>query len=98
MSHYAVNVSVPKTLVAHVVRWVAQTGTLGKEASDTLLAILATKFSPELVPASDAGVQPAQETEATIGPYDLQDFHLYYILRFGLQPAEGRFPGLLRLA
>jgi NAD+ synthase (glutamine-hydrolysing) len=83
MSHYAVNVSVPKTLVAHVVRWIAQTETFGEEAGDTLLAILATKFSPELVPGEDAGVQPAQDTEAVIGPYDLQDFHLYYILRFG---------------
>jgi NAD+ synthase (glutamine-hydrolysing) len=90
MSHYAVNVSVPKTLVAQVVRWVAQTGSLGRDASDTLLAILATKFSPELTP-SDAGVQPAQDTEAAIGPYDLQDFHLYYLLRFGYSPPKVAF-------
>ena len=90
MSHYAVNVSVPKTLVAQVVRWVAKNGSLGKDASDTLLAILATKFSPELTP-SDAGVQPAQDTEAAIGPYDLQDFHLYYILRFGYSPPKVAF-------
>jgi len=86
MSHYAVNVSVPKTLVAHVVRWIAQTGTLAKEASNTLSAILATKFSPELVPGGDAAIQPVQDSEAVIGPYDLQDFHLYYILRFGYSP------------
>ena len=90
MSHYAVNVSVPKTLVAQVVRWVAKNGSLGKDASDTLLAILATKFSPELTP-SDAGVQPAQDSETAIGPYDLQDFHLYYILRFGYSPPKVAF-------
>lgn len=91
MSHYAVNVSVPKTLMAHVVRWIAQSGTFGKDASDTLLAILATKFSPELVPSDGADAQPAQETEAVIGPYDLQDFHLYYTLRFGYGPAKIAF-------
>ena len=91
MSHYAVNVSVPKTLMAHVVRWIAQSGTFGKDASDTLLAVLATKFSPELVPGNGADVQPAQETEAAIGPYDLQDFHLYYTLRFGYSPAKVAF-------
>ncbi|MGD1092437.1 MAG: NAD(+) synthase [Bryobacteraceae bacterium] len=92
MSHYAVNVSVPKTLIEHVVRWVAQTGTLGREASDTLLAILATKYSPELVPDGGSNSdQPAQDTEAVVGPYDLQDFHLYYTLRFGYSPAKVAF-------
>jgi NAD+ synthase (glutamine-hydrolysing) len=91
MCHYAVNVSVPKTLMAHVVRWIAQSGTFGKDAGDTLLAILATKFSPELVPGNGADTQPAQETEAVIGPYDLQDFHLYYTLRFGYSPTKIAF-------
>jgi NAD+ synthase (glutamine-hydrolysing) len=91
MSHYAVNVSVPKTLVAHLVRWVAQTGALGGEASETLLAILATRISPELVPGNPADVQPSQTTEAVIGPYELQDFHLYYILRFGYAPSKVAF-------
>jgi len=91
MSHYAVNVSVPKTLIAHVVRWVAQTGTLGSDARDVLLAILATKFSPELVPGDTADAQPSQPTEAVIGPYELQDFHLYYILRFGYAPPKVAF-------
>ncbi len=93
MSHYAVNVSVPKTLMAHVVRWVAQTGTFGKDANDTLLAILATKFSPELVPSNEAAAQPTQETEAVVGPYDVQDFNLYYTLRFGYGPAKVAFLG-----
>jgi len=91
MSHYAVNVSVPKTLIAHVVRWVAQSGTLGSEASATLLAILATKISPELVPGNAVDAQPSQPTEAVIGPYELQDFHLYYILRFGYAPPKVAF-------
>ena len=91
MSHYAVNVSVPKTLVSHLVRWIAQSEELGKDASDTLLAILATRISPELVPGDGADGQPAQETETAIGPYDLQDFHLYYTLRFGYSPTKVAF-------
>jgi NAD+ synthase (glutamine-hydrolysing) len=89
MSHYAINASVPKTLIQHVVRWVAQTGQLGAEASDTLLQILATEISPELVPGD--GDQPAQDTEAVIGPYELQDFTLYYTLRFGYPPPKVAF-------
>lgn len=91
MSHYGVNVSVPKTLIAYVVRWVAQQGTLGSEASATLQEILATKFSPELVPGESADAQPSQPTEAVIGPFELQDFHLYYVLRFGYAPPKVAF-------
>jgi NAD+ synthase (glutamine-hydrolysing) len=91
MSHYGVNVSVPKTLIAHVVRWIAQSGTLGRDLSDTLPAILATRISPELVPGGGADSEPAQESEAVIGPYDLQDFHLYYTLRFGYSPTKVAF-------
>jgi NAD+ synthase (glutamine-hydrolysing) len=89
MSHYAVNASVPKTLIQHVVRWVAETDRFGPEASETLREILATAISPELVPA-EAGA-PAPDTEAVIGPFDLQDFHLYYTLRFGYGPAKVAF-------
>jgi NAD+ synthase (glutamine-hydrolysing) len=91
MSHYGVNVSVPKTLIAYVVRWVAQQGSLGREASATLLEILATKFSPELVPGETIDEQPSQPTEEIIGPFELQDFHLYYILRFGYAPPKVAF-------
>jgi NAD+ synthase (glutamine-hydrolysing) len=91
MSHYAVNASVPKTLVRHVVRWVAETGRLGREASEVLRLILGTSVSPELVPGDAAAGQPAQQTEAVIGPYELQDFHLYYTLRFGLAPPKVAF-------
>ena len=90
MSHYSVNASVPKTLIQHVIRWVAQTEQLGPEASEVLLQILATEISPELVPgAADKG--PSQSTEAFIGPYELQDFNLYYILRFGFSPPRVAF-------
>jgi NAD+ synthase (glutamine-hydrolysing) len=91
MSHYNVNASVPKTLMAHVVRWIAHTKQLGDEASTTLLDILATKISPELVPGSESSEEPHQHTEDTIGPYDLQDFNLYHALRFGYAPSKIAF-------
>ena len=88
MSHYDVNVSVPKTLVAHVIRWVAEKQIFGKDASSVLSSILATTFSPELVPGESRPNQPGQETEAVIGPFELHDFFLYYTLRFGYAPAK----------
>jgi NAD+ synthase (glutamine-hydrolysing) len=88
MSHYAVNASVPKTLIQHVIRWVADTHRFGKDASDILLEILATEISPELVPGK---VGTIQASEATIGPYELQDFNLYYTLRFGYPPPKIAF-------
>jgi NAD+ synthase (glutamine-hydrolysing) len=91
MSHYAVNASVPKTLIQHVVRWVAESGRLGPETGATLLEILATPISPELVPGANEDGQPAQQTEAVIGPYELQDFNLYYTLRFGYAPPKIAF-------
>jgi NAD+ synthase (glutamine-hydrolysing) len=91
MSHYAVNASVPKTLMAHVIRWVAETGALGRETTESLLEVPATKMSPELVPGETADAQPSQDTEAVIGPYELQDFHLYHTLRFGYPPAKTAF-------
>lgn len=93
MSHYNVNASVPKTLIKHLVHWVAGTGVLGPGGSAVLRDIVATEVSPELVP-QDAGVQgtePAQKTEDTIGPYELQDFHLYYVLRYGFSPSKVAF-------
>jgi NAD+ synthase (glutamine-hydrolysing) len=90
MSHYAVNASVPKTLVQHVVGWVADTGRFGAEAGDVLRDILATRISPELVPAGDGG-EPAQSTEEALGPLALHDFALYYTLRFGFAPSLTAF-------
>ena len=89
MSHYSVNASVPKTLIQHVIRWVADTGRLGGQVADTLRDILDTAISPELVPGN--GAEPGQETEAVVGPYELQDFHLYYTLRFGYAPPKVAF-------
>lgn len=91
MSHYAVNASVPKTLVQFLVRWVADTKRLGDQASDVLHSILDTEISPELIPGKAGGTQPSQRTEAIIGPYELQDFNLYYTLRFGYLPTKIAF-------
>jgi NAD+ synthase (glutamine-hydrolysing) len=91
MSHYAVNASVPKTLIQHVIGWVADTDRLGSEASGTLRHILATAISPELVPIEDGGREPSPVTETVIGPYELQDFTLYYVLRFGYSPTKVAF-------
>jgi NAD+ synthase (glutamine-hydrolysing) len=94
MSHYNVNASVPKTLITHLVRWVAETGQIGGQAgsggSDVLENILNTDISPELVPGKSNGA-PEQKTESVIGPYELQDFNLYYTLRFGFAPSKVAF-------
>jgi NAD+ synthase (glutamine-hydrolysing) len=91
MSHYAVNASVPKTLIQHVIRWVAEKRRLGPSASGVLERILATEISPELIPGDGVNGQPAQATEAVIGPYALHDFTLYYTLRFGFSPTKVAF-------
>jgi NAD+ synthase (glutamine-hydrolysing) len=93
MSHYNVNASVPKTLISHLVRWVAESGVIGRNDAQVLLNILATEISPELVPGTAEG-QPEQRTERTIGPYELQDFNLYYVLRFGFAPSKVAFLAL----
>jgi NAD+ synthase (glutamine-hydrolysing) len=91
MSHYAVNASVPKTLIQHVIRWVAETHRFGPEASAAMLEILATQISPELVPSRTGSNEPEQDTESFIGPYELQDFNLYYTVRFGYPPPKIAF-------
>lgn len=90
MSHYNVNASVPKTLIAHLVRWVAARGDTGAPLRDVLLDIAGTAISPELVPGDDPAA-PAQSSEASVGPYDLQDFHLYQVLRHGFLPSKVAF-------
>ena len=90
MSHYHVNASVPKTLVQYLVRHVARTNQLGADASRVLLDVLDTEISPELVPG-ESGSQPGQTSESVVGPYELQDFHLYYTLRFGYLPQKVAF-------
>ena len=93
MSHYNVNASVPKTLIIHLVRWVAETQQAWAAGRDVLLSVLATDISPELIPSKGAG-QPEQKTETFIGPYELQDFNLFYILRFGFAPSKVAFLAL----
>ena len=90
MSHYNVNVSVPKTLIQHLIRWVASTHEFSRGASQILLDILDTEISPELVPGK-AHEKPHQKTEEAIGPYELQDFNNFYITRYGYLPAKVAF-------
>ncbi|MDR2791203.1 MAG: NAD(+) synthase [Tannerellaceae bacterium] len=86
MSMYAVNVGIPKTLVRHLVHWVA-THRTDEATRQTLLDIIDTPISPELLPTSAEGVI-AQRTEDLVGPYELHDFFLYHFLRFGARPSK----------
>jgi len=91
MAHYHVNASVPKTLIQYLIRWTALTDQLGPEVSPVLKDILETEISPELVPGEDSSGQPVQKTEDIVGPYELQDFILYYVLRLGFLPRKVAF-------
>ena len=90
MAHYHVNASVPKTLIQYLIRYVSRTNQLGTQVSAVLQDVLDTPISPELVPGKSE-LEPGQSTEAVVGPYELQDFHLYYTLRFGYLPAKVAF-------
>ena len=85
MSHYNVNGGVAKTLIRHLIRWVAGRDDMASAAS-VLNAILDTEISPELVPADADG--RLQSTEETVGPYALNDFFLFHITRFGMSPSK----------
>jgi NAD+ synthase (glutamine-hydrolysing) len=89
MSHYNVNAGVPKTLIQHLIRWAISSQQFPSDVLTTLEAILATEITPELVPTKDG--ETPQSTEATIGPYALQDFNLYYTLRHGFVPSKIAF-------
>jgi NAD+ synthase (glutamine-hydrolysing) len=91
MSHYNVNASVPKTLIQYLIRWVVGRGEFDDETNAVLTAILATEISPELVPGAAETDGPSQSTEARVGPYELQDFHLYFISRYGFRPSKVAF-------
>ena len=86
MSMYGVNTSIPKTLVKHLVKWVALTS-VDKDSKATLLDIIETPISPELIPADIDGTI-LQKTEDLVGPYELHDFFLYHFLRLGFRPAK----------
>ncbi len=91
MSHYSVNASVPKTLIQFLLRWVIDTDQFGAEVSRVLATVIDTEISPELIPADASGpytTAPAQSSEQKVGPYELQDFFLYHVLRFGNRPSK----------
>jgi NAD+ synthase (glutamine-hydrolysing) len=89
MSHYAVNTGVPKTLIQYLIRWVVSTEQFEASVDDILLEIVDQEITPELVPTKEGEVP--QSTEASIGPYALQDFNLYYVLRHGFRPSKIAF-------
>jgi NAD+ synthase (glutamine-hydrolysing) len=89
MSHYNVNASVPKTLIQFIVRWAIETDQFGPRAGAVLESVLGTEISPELVPRGEG--EELQGSEKVVGPYELQDFFLYYVLRFGYRPAKVAF-------
>ena len=89
MSHYNVNAGVPKTLVQHLIRWVSDSGQFDEETNGLLREIVAQEITPELVPHTE-GVK-AQATEDTVGPYNLQDFTLFHVIRRGFRPSKIAF-------
>ncbi|WP_276671708.1 NAD(+) synthase [Schaalia cardiffensis] len=89
MSHYAVNTGVPKTMIQHLIRWVATSGQFSDATGEVLLSILATEISPELIPTKPG--EKIQSTQDTIGPYNLQDFTLFHLLRRGARPSKIAF-------
>ena len=89
MSHYNVNASVPKTLIQHLIRFVADSGEVNEETRSVLHAILGTVISPELVPTQ--AKEPIQSSERVVGPYALQDFNLFYLTRYGFRPSKIAF-------
>ena len=86
MSMYGVNASIPKTLIRHLVNYVAESG-VDEQSRFTLQDIIDTPISPELIPADENG-NIKQKTEDLVGPYELHDFFLYYFLRFGFRPSK----------
>ena len=85
MSHYAVNTGVPKTLVQHLIRWVIDSGQFEQDTSEVLGEILGQEITPELIPGGQ------QSTEESVGPYALQDFTLFHLLRRGYRPRRIAF-------
>jgi NAD+ synthase (glutamine-hydrolysing) len=89
MSHYSVNASVPKTLVRFLIRWAIDTDQFGSDENAVLQSVLETQISPELIPAESD--EPTADSESKVGPYELQDFFLFYTLRFGYRPSKVAF-------
>ncbi|MCM0001152.1 MAG: NAD(+) synthase [Erythrobacter sp.] len=89
MSHYGVNAGVPKTLIQYLIRWVIATGQFTDACAEVLGAVLDTEISPELVPPGADGA--VQSTESLVGPYELNDFFLHHIIRYGQRPSKVAF-------
>ncbi|TAM64283.1 NAD(+) synthase [Mycobacterium sp.] len=89
MSHYNVNGGVPKTLIQHLIRWVISSEQFEPEVSDVLQSVLDTEITPELVPSGEE--EELQSSEAKVGPFALQDFSLFHVLRFGFRPSKIAF-------
>ncbi|EAP98205.1 NAD(+) synthetase [Janibacter sp. HTCC2649] len=89
MSHYGVNTGVPKTLMQHLIRWVVSSKQFEGGVNETLVEILDQEISPELVPTKKG--EKIQSTEDSVGPYSLQDFTLYHVLRRGYRPSKIAF-------
>jgi NAD+ synthase (glutamine-hydrolysing) len=89
MSHYNVNGGVPKTLIQHLIRWVISSAQFDDEVGEILRSVLDTEITPELVPTGED--EQIQSSEATVGPYSLQDFTLFYVLRYGFRPSKIAF-------
>ncbi|MGH3639111.1 MAG: NAD(+) synthase [Mycobacterium sp.] len=89
MSHYNVNGGVPKTLIQHLIRWVISSGQFGDDVNTVLQSVLETEITPELVPTGED--EEIQSSEAKVGPYVLQDFSLYQVLRYGFAPSKVAF-------
>jgi NAD+ synthase (glutamine-hydrolysing) len=92
MSHYNVNGGVPKTLIQHLIRWVISSGQFDDEVNAVLRSVLDTEITPELVPTGED--EEIQSSEAKVGPYVLQDFSLYQVLRWGFRPSKVAFLAL----
>ena len=89
MSHYNVNGGVPKTLIQHLIRWVIASGQFDDEVDEILQSVLDTEITPELVPTGED--EEIQSSEAKVGPYSLQDFSLFQVLRYGFLPSKIAF-------
>jgi NAD+ synthase (glutamine-hydrolysing) len=89
MSHYNVNGGVPKTLIQHLIRWVISSQQFDDAVNDVLRSVLDTEISPELVPAGED--EEIQSSESKVGPYVLQDFSLFQVLRYGFRPSKVAF-------
>lgn len=89
MSHYNVNPGIPKTLMQHLIRWTIARGEFGQATNEVLQAILDQEISPELIPAKEG--ETIQSTQDTIGPYELHDFTVFHVLRYGMRPSKIAF-------